>query len=232
MSNYKWVKMSDNYAELRQEDFSSVPRLEVKDLDPFLMEKLEDNGVDYWLDGDGFLEPCRYVLEKVDDDKKFVSITAPLYEFDLDTGDFKLLEETYTDEVIDPAEYEQVKETYYRCVKEVTSEQAKIFEEVFARNSRDNGLSSLMDIASYHFHSTRYFYSQYIPEGYIKVCEKKWPGNSDSIHTVIFIKKMDAKGQDVTIKLIDSYKGLAIGKGGENIKRIAKMINAKRINVI
>lgn len=230
MSNYKWVKMSDNYAELRQEDFSSVPRLEVNDLDPFLMKKLEDNGINYWLDGDSILGTQRYVLERVD--KKFVTITAPLYEFNLDTGDFKVLEETYTDEVIDPAGCEQVKETYYRCVKEVTSEQAKIFEEMFARNSLDNGLSSLMDIASYHFQSTRYFYSQYIPEGYIKVCEKKWLGNSDSMHTVIFIKKMDAKGQDVTIKIIDPFKGLTIGKGGENIKRVAKMINARRINVI
>lgn len=43
---------------------------------------------------------------------------------------------------------------------------------------------------------------------------------------------MDAKRQVITIKVHDLYKGLVIGKGGENIKRIANMINAKKINVI
>ena len=52
------------------------------------------------------------------------------------------------------------------------------------------------------------------------------------MHDVVFIKNMDAKGKVVTIKVPDLYKGLVIGKGGENIKRIAKLINAKRINII
>ncbi len=39
MSNYKWVKMSDEYVELRKEDFSSVPVFEVKEIDPILIEK-------------------------------------------------------------------------------------------------------------------------------------------------------------------------------------------------
>ena len=43
---------------------------------------------------------------------------------------------------------------------------------------------------------------------------------------------MDARGQNITIKLHDLYKGLAIGKGCKNIKRIAKMINARQIYVI
>ena len=47
-----------------------------------------------------------------------------------------------------------------------------------------------------------------------------------------FTDYIDAKGKNVTIKIHDFYKGLVIGKGGENIKRIAKAINAKRINVI
>ena len=40
MSNYKWVKISANYVELRKEDFSSVPSFEVNNLDPILMKKM------------------------------------------------------------------------------------------------------------------------------------------------------------------------------------------------
>lgn len=228
MSNYKWVKMSDSYAELRQEDFSSVPRFEVKDLDPILMKKLEENGIDSWIEGDEFLKQSRYVLSF--SDRKFVTITAPLYEFNCDSGQFVLISEKYTDEAIDHSEYELVKETYFRCSEEVAHEQAKIFEEQFIEKSLD-GISSFVTISSDFYQEPNYFYEQYIPEGYIKVCERNCPFTRIK-HDVVFIKKMDVKGQTVTIKLYDLYKGLAIGKGGENIKRIAKLINAKRINVI
>lgn len=43
---------------------------------------------------------------------------------------------------------------------------------------------------------------------------------------------MDAHGKVVDIIVPNEFKGLVIGKSGENIKRIAKLINAKRINVI
>lgn len=228
MSNYKWVQMSEGYIELRKEDFSSVPSFEVNEIDPILMKKLEENEIDHWLEGDGFLEDCRYVLNAID--RKFVTITAPLYEYDLDSGEFVLLSESYTDETVDPAEYEWVKETYYRCVEEIASEQAKIFEEQFMEKSLDE-ISSFVTISSDPYSEPNYFYEKYIPEGYIKVCEKNCPFTRTR-HEVVFIKKMNAKGQTVTIKIHDLYKGLVIGKGGENIKRIAKLINAKRINVI
>lgn len=229
MSNYKWVKMSDNYVELRKEDFSSVPSFEVNEINPILMKKLRENGIDSWIEDDVFSEDCRYVLTAVD--SKVVTITAPLYEFDLDTGSFILIAESYSEVTNDPAEYEWVKETYLRCIEEVVSEQAKIFEEQFKEKSLDDGISSFMTISSDSYQEPNYFYEQYIPEGYIKVCARNCPFTRVK-HEVVFIKKMDAKGQPVTIKVHDLYKGLVIGQDGENIKRIAKMINAKRINVI
>lgn len=230
MSNYKWVQMSEGCVELRKEDFSSISFLEVNlnSMNPLLLDKLDDNGVDAFIEGDGVFETPRYVLKAID--RKFVTITAPLYEYDLDSGEFVLISESYTDEATDPAEYEWVKETYYRCVEEVTSEQARIFEEQFMENSLD-GISSFVTISSDPYQEPNYFYEQYIPEEYMKVCERNCPFTRVK-HEVVFIKKMDVKGQAVTIKVHDLYKGLVIGKGGENIKRIAKMINAKRINVI
>lgn len=231
MSNYKWVKMGEGCVELRKEDFSSISFFEVNlnSMNPLLRDKLDDNGVDTFIEGDGVWETPRYVLNAID--RKFVTITAPLYEYDLNSDEFVLLSESYTDEAIDPAEYEWVKETYLRCTEEVASEQVKIFEEQFMEKSLDDGISSFVTISSNPDREPNYFYEQYIPEGYIKVCERNCPFTRTR-HEVLFIKKTDAKGQAVTIKVHDLYKGLVIGKGGENIKRIAKMINAKRINVI
>ena len=228
MSNYRWVKMGDGNVQLRKEDFSCISKFTVNKIDPILKEKLENNGIDFWTEGDGFFENCRYVLSEIN--QKVVTITAPLYKFEPDANSFVLISETYTDETINPVEYEWVKKIYLRCAKEVFSEQAEVFEEEFMEHSLD-GISSFVTISSDYYQDPNYFYEQYIPEGYIKVCERNCPFSSIK-RDVVFIKKMDAKRQGITIKVHDLYKGLVIGKGGENIKRIANMINAKKINVI
>lgn len=231
MSNYKWVKMDDGYVQLRKEDFGSIPRFAVNELDTILMEKLADNGIDSWgewIEDDCSYESYQHVLSAMG--RKVVTITAPLYEFKLDTGNFELIAESYTDTAFDPTEYELVKETYSRCVAEVASEQAELFEKLFMEKTLD-GISAFVTISSDSYEMPNYFYEKYIPEGYIKACERNCPFTRIK-HDVVFIKKMDAKSKVVTIKVPDLYKGLIIGKGGENIKRIAKLINAKRINVI
>lgn len=225
MSNYKWVKESERYVDLRTENFISTSFLSFPAavLNPLLLKKISENGIGYDFEGD--------TCELFSIDRNFVTITAPLYEFKLDTGKFELLEESYTNTAIDPTQYNWIKATYQRCAKEVANEQAKIFEEQFMEKSLDGGNSAVIDISSDIFEEPSSFYSLYIPKGYIKVCERNL-SYTRITHEVVFIKKMDAKGQEVTIKVHDLYKGLVIGKGGENIKRIAKLINAKRINVI
>ncbi len=227
MSNYKWVKMSE-FIQLRKENFSRLPNFHVNDIDPILMKKLEVKGIESSLEGDGFLEMLSYCLSAVN--QKVIKITAPLYEFNPDTDSFVLIAESYTAESIDPAEYEWVKATYFHCIEDVASEQAEVFEKLFMEKTLD-GISSFVTISSNPYEEPNYFYEQYIPKGYIKVCERNCPFTRVK-HDVVFIKEMDAKGQVVTIKIPDLYKGLVIGKSGENIKKIANQINAKRINVI
>lgn len=224
MSNYKWVKETERYVDLRTEDFTSTSFLSLPSamLNPLLLNKLSENGIGYDFEGD----TCElYAI-----DREIVTITAPLYQFNVNTYEFELLKESYTNTAIDPTKYGWVKETYQRCAKEVANEQAKIFEEQFIEKSLDDGNSAVIDISSDIFEEPSSFYSLYIPKGYIKVCERNL-SYSRITHEVVFIKKMDAKGQSVTIKVHDLYKGLVIGKGGKNIKKIEKMINA-RINVI
>lgn len=51
MSNYKWVKMGEGFVELRKEDFSSISFWEVNlnSMNPLLLDKLDDNGVDTFI---------------------------------------------------------------------------------------------------------------------------------------------------------------------------------------
>ena len=106
MSNYKWVKESEKYVDLRTEEFRSTSflSLPLAVLNPLLLNKLSENGIGYDFEGD--------TVELFAIDREIVTITAPLYEFKLDTGKFELLEESYTNTSIDPTKYEWVEETY------------------------------------------------------------------------------------------------------------------------
>ena len=107
-----------------------------------------------------------------------------------------------------------------------------IFIERFNQNSLDNGISSVVKITTDENEGPVYIHEKYVPKGYIKVCERSTGSFTHKNHDTIFIKEMDAKGGIVTIKIHDLYKGLVIGKRGENIRNIARMINASSINVI
>lgn len=228
--NYKWVKLDDYYTVLRNDDFSSVPNFEVNDINPLLMEKLEKNGIDIFLEGDGFLDDCRYVLTLIEPAPKSVTITAPLYEFDINSRNYVLLSKSHTQDVSDPDEYDLVKAIYFRCCEEVAKEQASIFEKLFEEKSSDN-ISSFVTISTNPHRDPNYFYEEYIPDGYITICRRHHPFLYERFDYV-FIKKFNANGRIVTIKIPDLYKGLVIGKNGENIKKIANMINARKIIVI
>lgn len=111
--------------------------------------------------------------------------------------------------------------------------QEALFIERFNENSLDNGISSVVTITvDALLGGSNYIYVKNIPEGYIKVCESSKDCFSRLDSNAIFIKGMDAKGGIVTIKIHDEYKGLVIGKQGENIRNIARMINASYIKVI
>ena len=96
MSNYKWVKESERYIDLRSEDFISTSFFSVPSalMNPLLRHELDDNGVDCCIDG----ESCELTAI----DRRIVEITAPLYQFNIYTGNFDLLQDAYTDDTIDP----------------------------------------------------------------------------------------------------------------------------------
>ena len=228
MSNCKWVRICEDYEVLRREDFSSFPIFNVKSIDPILMKKLLDNNIDF--DVVGCLEGSRYVL--FSRNRKIIKITAPLYKYNLETEQYELISDAYTGEVVDDVvNNEQIKEKYNQLKKEVVEEQKRTFEELFEKASLDGGISSCVTISSPYYAESHYFNEKYVPEGYIEVCVRYYPFERNKYDTV-YIKKFDAKGQIVTIKVQDEYKGLVIGTGGMNIKRIAKEINAKMIKVL
>ena len=229
MSNYKWVKTYEGEV-LRREDFSPFPIFSVKSIDPILMKKLLNNDIDVDIAGDEILEDSRYEL--FSRKRRVIKIIAPLYKYNRETDQYDLISDAYTGEVVDAVfEYEQIKEKYNQCKKEIAEEQKKIFEELFEKASLDGGISSCVTISSPFYAESHYFNEKYVPKGYIEVCVRKCPFDRNR-QDIVFLRKIDAKGQVVTIKVQDIYKGLVIGTGGMNIKMIAKEINAKMIKVL
>ena len=227
MSNYKWVRLDNSGdTELRMEDFSSIPLFKVDYIDPFLEKKLKENGVVFSIDQRS--SNYVYVLNYIDGNR--ITITAPLYEFDIKSWKYVLISESYTDETFNPTQYDLVKEIYHRCEEEVAKEQSKTFEELFKENSLDDGISSVISI-SLNPYMKDCFFEKYVPETYIEVCKKDIPSYKNCYNSV-FIRKMDAKREDISNKVKDWYKGIVIGKNGKNIKRIADLINAEKVNVI
>lgn len=123
MENYKWIKTSTDVAELRREDFSSIPSLKLNKLDPLLMEKLEERGVDYFVEGGTILGECYYVLMLKNINR--VKITAPLYQYNVSSCEYKLITNSYTQITNDPNEYEILTQIYLECCEKIKKEQLK-----------------------------------------------------------------------------------------------------------
>ena len=150
---------------------------------------------------------------------------------DSDDGKYVKISDSFTGKTTDPTLYDWVKSEIEICHQEVKEEQKKRFLNLFNKNSLDGGKTSWMHITPYRYTDDISFKEKYIPEGFLKVCEKYNIYNYD-LKDIFFIKKMDAHGKAVDIIVPNEFKGLVIGKKGQNIKCIAHLINAKRVNVI
>lgn len=117
MKNYKWIRTSADIAELRREDFSSIPCLKLNKLDPLLMKKLDERGVDYFVEGGTILGECCYVLMLKNINR--VKITAPLYQYNVSSCEYKLITNSYTQITNDPNEYEILTQIYLECCEKI-----------------------------------------------------------------------------------------------------------------
>ena len=216
MLNYKWVLLRENYAVLKNEDFSDVPlkfKVPFIEIDATLKSYLEGCGIQMFIDicGDG-----HYYLSIRTKMEETITITAPLYRKKTDTGEYVLIEEAHKEETIDPYEYQRIKETYEECKEEAIRKHQKLFEQLFNQETIDGKCASIV-------------VTNNVPEEYIKICERRI---ANKYYEALYIKKMDAKGKPIEIKTRFRSKGIIVGKGGRNIKTIAKLINAEYINVI
>lgn len=69
-----------------------------------------------------------------------------------------------------------------------------------------------------------------MPEDCILICSRYLIGTHTYI--VLLMKKTDVHGSEVSLIVPYYLKYLAIGQGGQNVKRIAKLINASAVYVI
>lgn len=228
MLNYKWVLIRENYAVLKNEDFSDVPlkfKVPFIEIDATLNSYLKGCGIQMFIDVDG---DGQYYLSRETKMETTITITAPLYRKNPDTGEYVLIEEAHKEETIDPYEYQRIKETYEECKEEAIRKHQKLFEQLFNQETIDGKCASIV-VTKNPLSSDKAFYEKNVPDEYIKVCDRRI---ANKYYEALYIKKLDAKGKPIEIKTRFRNKGIIVGKGGRNIKTIAKLINAEYINVI
>lgn len=242
MSNYKWVtdsydgKPARGYTHLRGENFEELlfPRVPSYSMDDLLSKELFKSGIYLELEvGYGFNRMSHY-YKLLPTNIQTASITAPLYKESSTSAGYEKVSDSYTGTTIDPIQKEWVKEEFQQCQQAVKQAQADEFKRIFSENSLDGGLTACIEITSRIINLYGRFCERYVPDSFFKICRLTEPSltgpNGDE--TAIFMKKMDVHGKVVTIKVPERFKGLVIGTGGETIKRVASIINARRINVI
>ena len=229
MKKYNWVKRENGTTTLRKENFGNLCWPSIKTIDYLLKEKLKDNGVEALVDFDMFSFKYELVPESI----KYSFVTAPLYVYVEETKEFNLVSDSYTGKTIEPSQYDEVSEIHKRSIKELKKDQSEKFFELFNLKSLDDGLTAMIIVSSNESEKDAFngFLEKYIPENDLVRIVEKYNFYDNTRTEVLFMKKFDAQGISVTIKTPEDCKGLVIGKGGENIKRIATIINARRINV-
>ena len=233
MSNdYRWLTFSissNRKCVLTDSDFDILAFPEIHYRDELLDAKFREHGLRVNLEFDiDYDENTICVVRPLT--WRYAHITAPLYE-QKGNGKYVKISDSFTGKTTDPSLYSCVKSEIGKCYQEVKEEQKARFLRLFDENSLDGGKTSWMHITPYRYTHDISFKERYIPEGFLRVCEKRNIWNYD-LKDIFFIKKMDAHGKVVDIVVPKELKGLVIGKKGQNIKCIAHLINAKRINVI
>lgn len=229
MSNYKWVTyviVSDRKYSLRDCNFDILEFPEINYRDELLDEKFKEHNLYVYHDEDAV---CRVHLCGLN--YKCIYVTAPLYE-QKENGNYVKISDSFTGYTLNPMLYDWAKTEIKKCYQEVKKEQEERFLKIFTENSLDSGKTSWLHITPFRYYTDDIsFKERYIPEGFLKVCEKHDIYNPD-LKDIFFMKKINAHGKVITITVPNEFKGLVIGKNGQNIKNISHLINAKRINVI
>ena len=223
MSNYRWVTFPNGNYLLTDNDFDILSFPEIHYRDELLDAKFKEHGLRANIEFD--LDIC--IVRPLT--WTHIDVTAPLFEQQED-GKYVKISDSFTRRTINPAIYDWVKVEIKKCQQEVKDEQKKRFLRLFNENSLDGGKSSWMHITPYRYTDDISFKENYIPEGFLRVCEKYDMYNHD-LKDIFFVKKMNAHGKVINIVVPNEFKGLVIGKNGQTIKSIAHLINAKQIIV-
>lgn len=197
---------------LLNEDLSSITfPIPKEEMDDMLKKELEKDLI--WC----FQFFNQYVL--YDAHIIFAEVTAPLYVFN-GTEKLILKSEAYTGLCIIPLDYETAKTKFSTCKENIAKRKLSYYNSIYDGHTLDCGIS-----ATFHLNDIYEFYyltdddEKYIPKEYIKVYEKRTNLNC---RLVLFIKKRDANGEVVKIKVEDQIKKAILDDNGKNLERVAK----------
>lgn len=233
MKNYKWLvhtnnsnipanKINNYLITVVDENFKSARAFEqVYDMDGFIDMNLFKYGLKSQWDRQSRRATIQ-LAEYLEPDKTEVEITAPIYNLR-----HKLIMDSYTATINQYTLPDGILLLYEKCKEAVSMEMAEKFQELYDRNSFDEGLSSSFILSEKpDLQHRSVFFEKYVPDGFIRVSEHRLGKKH-----VLFMKKADYQGQKLTISVLPYFVGPTIGLGAENIKKIAEQLNACYIEV-
>ena len=233
MSNYRWLIDSTDAIprkesiSLRGNTFESLvfPKILISLMDELLEKELRSREIHLKVD-----DECPDFYYLIPEELQYVSISAPLYRQNSETGIYEKLSDSYTATAINPEQQAWVKNSLTRSKSAVSQAQASKFQELFNKNTLDKGITACINIASSSHNIGNLVYEKYIPNTFFAICQLS--PNFDGIKQVFFMRKINASGKIVIINVPKHLRGAVIGIGGQNIWQFAKKINASKIRVI
>jgi len=225
MAEHVMVKMNKRGPKyLVKEDFYSISfTISPEYVDDIIKKQLKEQQID-----------CIKVLENYVlywSHVNMIPFAGPLYSLD-DKGNPVLETELCEDFAIVPLDYNIAKVMFSICKEKVDKLQSSYFTNIYNQTTIDKGMSATIffnDIFTLYF--LRDYHEKYIPKEYIKVYERSF-SSSPERRAVLFIKKQDAKGEVVKIKVDDCIKKIIIEDNEKKLQDVAKTINASRIEVL
>jgi len=146
----------------------------------------------------------------------------------LTTGEDYLVdtEKEYVGKIIAKEEIEEVEEAIDKAFKEARDRYEKKFIDAFLKASKD-GISAIIRVGGYEELSYWRIPKRFVVLGQ-KIVSYTQDLRQERSHTydIILLDKEKIDGKKyIEIEIPDEYKGIVIGKGGGNIKKIGRELN-------
>ena len=224
MTDYKWIRNSEEKICLADENFKIFNWKETGKLNSLVIQTLESSGIEVGIKKDN-------IFSLRPKEVKEIEITAPLYSCARE-----LISDYYTAKTVSPEQYAWVIQTYEEVKEKVKKEQEKLFEEMYKYASYDKGITAAItfrdneesgNVAKF---DDDIFLEEYIPKWKYVIIAKSYSSKSHK-KIYVFMRKVNAGNQRILIRVPNKLVGLVYGRKKYNTRAIKAITNASKVEV-